>query len=301
MIQNNDSFHTVIEIDVLLENLHEESWAIFDCRYEITDPEHGERVYLEGHIPGAQYINLENDLSARPDGRNGRHPLPSPDNLARLLSSRGIDRGTQVVAYDARGGGFAARLWWSLRFLGHFDVAVLNGGYPEWIRKGYPINKGRETRSAARFLPEVQVEMLVDHNDIERASNSPNLQGVTIEDSESAVRLIDSRAPERYAGLEEPYDPVAGHIPGAINRDWTLNLDPQGSFVSQTSLRSAFDSILDESRPSEAIVYCGSGVTACQSILAMEYVGLEGARLYAGSWSEWCSDPDRPVAPSSGN
>ena len=300
MTQNQDSFHTVIEIDVLLENLHEGSWAIFDCRYELTDPEYGKRVYLEGHIPGAQYINLEHDLSAQPDGQNGRHPLPSADDLARLFSSCGIDRGTQVVAYDARGGGFAARLWWSLRFLGHFDVAVLNGGYPEWIRKGYPINKGRETRSAARFLPEVQAEMVVDYNDVERVSNSPQLIGVANEHSDKAVCLIDSRAPERYAGIEEPYDPVAGHIPGAINRDWTLNLDPEGKFKSQTSLRSAFNSILDESRPSEAIVYCGSGVTACQNILAMEYVGLEGSRLYAGSWSEWCSDPDRPVALSSG-
>lgn len=301
MTQNQDSFRTILDIDVLLEHLHKGSWAIFDCRYELTDPEYGERVYLEGHIPGAQYINLEHDLSALPDGRNGRHPLPSADDLAMLFSSWGIDRGTQVVAYDARGGGFAARLWWSLRFLGHFDVAVLNGGYPEWLRKGYPVNKGRETRSAARFLPEIQMEMIVDSNDVERVCNSPRLLETAIKDGEEAVRLIDSRAPERYAGLEEPYDPVAGHIPGAINRDWTLNLDPEGKFVSQTSLRSAFSSILYESRPSEAIVYCGSGVTACQNILAMEYVGLEGARLYAGSWSEWCSDPDRPVVPSSGN
>jgi len=301
MIQNNDSFHTVIEIDVLLENLHEGSWAIFDCRYEITDPEHGERVYLEGHIPGAQYINLEHDLSAPPNGRNGRHPLPSANNLAMLFSSWGIDRGTQVVAYDARGGGFAARLWWLLRFLGHFDVAILNGGYPEWIRKGCPVNKGRETRSAARFIPQVQMEMLVDYNDVERLNSPPKLLGAAIEDNEKAVCLIDSRAPGRYAGLEEPYDPVAGHIPGAINRDWTLNLDREGKFISKTSIRSAFNSILVESRPSDAIVYCGSGITACLNILAMEYAGLEGARLYDGSWSEWCSDPDRPVAPSSGN
>lgn len=301
MIENQDSFHTVIEIDVLLENFHEGSWAIFDCRYELTDPEHGERLYLEGHIPGAQYINLERDLSARPDGRNGRHPLPSTNDLAKVFSSWGIDKETQVVAYDARGGGFAARLWWSLRYLGHVDVAVLNGGYPEWIRNGYPVNKGRETRSAASFLPEVHEEMLVDYNDVARDSNSPELLGAAIEDSEKAVRLIDSRAPERYAGLVEPYDPIAGHIPGAINRDWTLNLDPEGKFKSQPSLRSAFNSILDERRPSEAIVYCGSGVTACHNILAMEYAGLTGARLYAGSWSEWCSNPDRPVAPSSAN
>ncbi len=300
MNENQDSFHTIIEIDVLLENLHEESWAIFDCRYELSDPKYGERAYLEGHIPGSQYINLEHDLSALPDGRNGRHPLPSADDLTSKFSSWGIDRGTQVVAYDARGGGFAARLWWSLRFLGHSDVAVLNGGYPEWIRKGYPVNKGRETRSAARFIPEIQMEMRVSHHDVERASHTPKLQGTAIEDREMATRLIDSRAPERYAGLDEPFDPVAGHIPGAVNRDWTLNLDPEGKFVNQISLRHAFNSILDKSRSSEAIVYCGSGVTACLNILAMEYVGLEGARLYAGSWSEWCSDPDRPVALSSG-
>ena len=300
MNENQDSYHTIIEIDVLLENLNEESWAIFDCRYELSDPKYGERAYLEGHIPGSQYINLEHDLSALPDGRNGRHPLPSADDLASNFSSWGIDRGTQVVAYDARGGGFAARLWWSLRFLGHSDVAVLNGGYPEWIRKGYPVNKGRETRSAARFIPEIQMEMRVSYHDVERARHSPKLEGAAIENREIAARLIDSRAPERYAGLEEPFDPVAGHIPGAVNRDWTLNLDPEGKFVNQTPLRNAFNSILDKSRPSEAIVYCGSGVTACLNILAMEYVGLEGARLYAGSWSEWCSDPDRPVALSSG-
>ncbi len=296
MTHDRDRYHTIIETDDLLENLQEDSWAVFDCRYELTDHEIGEQTYLESHIPGAQYINLEHDLSTVPNGKNGRHPLPTTDDLAKNFSSWGIDKGTQVVAYDARGGCFAARLWWSLRFLGHFNVAVLNGGYPEWVRKGYPEFEGGETRSAARFTPEIQAEMLLNHSEVQQAINAQGLLGSDYEDCEVAVRLIDSRAPERYAGLEESYDPVAGHIPGAINHDWILNLDPEGKFVSQASLRRAFNGILDKSRPSEAIVYCGSGVTACHNILAMEHAGLKGARLYAGSWSEWCSNPNRPVA-----
>jgi thiosulfate/3-mercaptopyruvate sulfurtransferase len=267
----------------LLPNLHNASWVIVDCRFELDDKDAGEGAYRNAHIPGAVYAHLERDLSAAPSSNNGRHPLPSITDLTALFSRWGIEDGVQVVAYDARGGGFAARLWWSLRYLGHDAVAVLNGGFPAWEREGYPVSKGDEQRSPSTFQPNLQPEMLVDVSVIEASLEDKN------------VLLLDSRSGERYRAEEEMIDPVAGHIPGALNHFWGSNLDADGLFLTEEKLRARFDAILGEKPLDSAIVYCGSGVTACHNLLALEHVGLQGARLYAGSWSEWITNPDHPI------
>jgi thiosulfate/3-mercaptopyruvate sulfurtransferase len=276
-------YTTLISAQDLHDHDRDPEWAIFDCRFELTAPEQGERAYIENHIPGAVYAHLDRDLAASPDGTNGRHPLPNVETMVRTLSSWGVDRKVQVVAYDDRGGGFAARLWWMLRYLGHEATAVLDGGFSAWKRAGYPLKSGMERRETRRFQASVQAEMVASLEEVRARSESQN------------ARLIDARAPERYRGEQEPLDPVAGHIPGAINHFWQDNLDQQGQFRSADALRRTYRNLIGEEPPSAFIAYCGSGVTSCHNLLAMEHVGLEGARLYPGSWSEWCSDPERPV------
>jgi thiosulfate/3-mercaptopyruvate sulfurtransferase len=266
-----------------LAHLDDPAWAIVDCSFELVDKAKGEEDYLKGHIPGAVYAQLERDLSDPPNGTNGRHPLPSPSALARVFSRWGIDNRTTVVAYDRNGSPYAARLWWSLRYLGGV-CTVLNGGFDAWVESGFAVRSGAETRRQARFVPHVDSRMLVGVEEV--LSNLGSGRAL----------LVDARAPERYRGETEPYDPVSGHIPGATNAFWKDNLDEAGRFKPPSALRKRFEHVLGGVPPSKAVAYCGSGVSACQILLGMAQAGMEGVRLYAGSWSEWCSDPARPVA-----
>ena len=278
------SFATLITPESLRGHVGRPGWAILDCRFDLLRPAWGPAVYLEGHIPGAIYAHLEKDLSAPQSGTNGRHPLPPDLTLAAVFSRWGIDRQTQVVAYDDNGGAYAARAWWCLRYLGHDAAAVLDGGLPAWTDAGLPLRGGEETRPPADFLTAPRPGLRIEAAEVAEKVGT------------SRLRLIDARAPERYRGDEEPIDPVAGHIPGAVNRPWQSNLDARGRFRPAAELRQAYLALLGDQPPENAAVYCGSGVTACHDLLALTHAGLDGARLYPGSWSEWCSNAARPVA-----
>lgn len=272
-------FETIIDRDRLKQHLGAAGWVIVDCRFDLTNKLAGRVAYRASHIRGAVYADLEHDLSGPPLIDHGRHPLPSPQALETLFERLGIEDRTQVVAYDAAGGSIAARLWWSLRYMGHHKVAVLDGGWQQWIAMDFPVTAGEESNAAGGFHGAPQRHLL--H---------------TIDELAGASLLLDSRDPARYRGDCEPIDRVAGHIPGAINRCWKDNLDSEGLFLSADELRLQFTTLFKETPPQRVSVYCGSGVTACHNLLAIKHAGLEMGRLYAGSWSEWCADPSRPVA-----
>jgi thiosulfate/3-mercaptopyruvate sulfurtransferase len=269
----------LITPDALAAHLGDPAWAIIDCRTDLANPSWGRSTYLQAHIPGAMHADLETDLSAPRTGLNGRHPLPSPDHLASVFSRWGIDDRVQVVAYDAGVDFFAARLWWTLRYLGHESVRVLDGGYAAWQAAGRPTSAGEERRAARRFVPRPHPEHI-----------QPAAQVL------GARRLLDARAPERYRGEVEPLDRVAGHIPGARSYEWRRSFGPDGRLLPARALRAQLEGALAGVPPEQAVIYCGSGVSAAHVLLAMAAAGLEGARLYPGSWSEWCADPSRPVA-----
>ncbi|WP_175716762.1 sulfurtransferase [Burkholderia anthina] len=260
------------------------SVAVFDCRFDLVDPNAGEAAYAAGHIAGAQYLHLDRDLSGRKTGSNGRHPLPTRDALAALLASRGVKQGQQVVAYDAQGGAYAARLWWLLRWLGHDSVAVLDGGLQAWEAAGEPLTTDVPHPAAGDFRTGAPLESTVDAAAVLANVTSP------------ARVVIDARAPDRYRGENETIDRVGGHIPGARNRFFKDNLNADGRFKTGHELRETFTTLLAGAEPNNVILQCGSGVTACHNALALEIAGLHGASLYPGSWSEWSADPSRPVA-----
>jgi thiosulfate/3-mercaptopyruvate sulfurtransferase len=248
------------------------------------DPEKGRRAYAEGHIPGAYFLHVDDDLAGAKTGKNGRHPLPDLADFAARMNERGITPRTQVVAYDDMSGNFAVRLWWMLRWLGHDHVALLDGGLPAWVKEGLPLDRDVPAPREGAFVPRPQLGATVDTPFVERFREDP------------AIRLVDARNAERFAGLQEPIDPVAGHIPGAMNRFWQKNLTPDGRFKPADALRREYDAMLAGASPSQTVHMCGSGVTACHNIFAMELAGLPGGRLYPGSWSEWCSDASRPMS-----
>jgi thiosulfate/3-mercaptopyruvate sulfurtransferase len=255
--------------------------VLLDCSFDLADPGAGERAYLAGHLPGARYAHLDHDLSGRKTGRNGRHPLPDRDAFAATAGRWGITPGVLVVAYDAQGGPYAARAWWLLRWLGHDAVAVLDGGLAAWQAAGGALASGREGGDAAAPYPAGPAAM--------RTIDSDALLHAL-----GRVRVLDARTGERFRGEVEPLDPVAGHIPGASLRFFKDNLRPDGRFKAAAELRAEFETL---ATPAADVVHqCGSGVTACHNLLAMTHAGLDGSRLYPGSWSEWCSDPSRPVA-----
>jgi thiosulfate/3-mercaptopyruvate sulfurtransferase len=268
----------------LAARLHDPSWVIFDCRHDLLDPAKGERLYREGHVPGAFFAPVDTALSGAKRGTNGRHPLPDPDAFAAFLSRHGISDTTRAVAYDDVGGQYAARLWWLARWIGHRGVALLDGGWPKWLAEG------RETTTVApagrtgglRARPDAT--QLWTAGDVQRRIGEP------------ASLLVDARAPERFRGEIEPIDPVAGHVPGAVNRFFKANLRDDLTFRPATELRREFEGLLAGRDPANAGHQCGSGITACVNLFAMEYAGLAGSKLYAGSWSEWIADPARPVA-----
>ncbi|GAB4173420.1 MAG: sulfurtransferase [Rhodocyclaceae bacterium] len=276
----------LISVQGLAALLGEPDVVVFDCRHDLMNPAAGERAYLATHIRGARFMHLDRDLSAPRTGTNGRHPLPDPQAFAELLAARGVDNETRVVAYDDADGIFASRLWWMLRWLGHERVAVLDGGFNEWVEAGLPRSSGPQRCEGARFGYRLRAQDLVDVRFVRAHLGDP------------AILVVDARAAERFRGEVEPLDPVAGHVPGAINRFFGENMDAEGRFKPAARLKEEFSALLGNREPAGVIHMCGSGVTACHNLLAMEVAGLSGSRLYAGSWSEWCSDPARPVEAS---
>lgn len=277
-------YETLIGADALKDLLAAGAdLLVLDCEFELGAPDRGAAIYAQGHIPGARYAHLDEDLAAPPEGDNGRHPLPARVALVSWLRTQGLRSGQQVVAYDSSGGAWAARAWWLLRWLGHASVAVLDGGKQAWVAAGLPLETGVGPAAApGDFEPgEPLVPMPV--------SASKVLANVT----DPVARVLDARDPSRFAGEANPLDPVAGHIPGARNRFFRDNLGPDGRFRPAEELASAFGALLG-GQP--AILQCGSGVTACHNALAMAVAGLPAGRLYPGSWSEWIADPARPVA-----
>ncbi|MEN6570459.1 MAG: sulfurtransferase [Anaerolineaceae bacterium] len=278
-----ESYDLIISAEDLLKHLNDPKFVIVDCRFNLAEPDWGAIEYQALHIPGAVYADLDHDLAAPRTSTTGRHPLPSEEQMVTVFSRLGIDHSKQVICYDATSGSFAARLWFMLKFCGHETTAVLDGGFVNWHARGYPIESGINTNPPANFIPKMHPEMIVDTADVE----SLHL--------DTHWRLIDARAPERYAGINEPIDPVSGHIPGALNRfhEWNLNAD--GLFKSPGELRKEFAPLVDPEHPENTIAYCGSGVTSAHHLIAMRLAGFPMPKLYVGSWSEWIRDPARPI------
>jgi thiosulfate/3-mercaptopyruvate sulfurtransferase len=277
-------YTTLVDGATLAQHLHDPGWCVVDLRHQLADTGYGERVYAAGHIPGAVFLHLDRDLSGPMTGRNGRHPLPDPKRLMARLGEVGIGNDTQVVVYDDAQGMIAGRLWWLLRWLGHARVAFLDGGFPLWQAERRPISAAVPTRPAKVFRGVPNPDMTVDAAWLLASLDSPELC------------LIDARGPDRFRGENETIDPVGGHIPGARNRCFKDNLEPDGRFKPAAALRAEYLALMAGAVPTQVVAQCGSGVSACLDLLAMEIAGLHGARLYPGSWSEWCSDPSRPVA-----
>src|SRR5512137_712235 len=275
---------TLVTVEQLRDHLEDRHWCVIDVRHDLMDVGAGRRAYDAGHVPGAVFAHIDDDLSGAKTGRNGRHPLPRREDLVRAFQRWGVDDDTQIVAYDAQGGNFAVRLWWLARWLGHARVAVLDGGWPAWLARTGASSTEVPARRAGNFTARASTMPLLEAGDVVR-----NL------DSREWL-VLDARTPERYRGEQEPIDPVAGHIPGARNRPWQRNLNPDQTFKPAALLRQEYQAVL-ASRPASRIAHqCGSGVTACHNLLAMEIAGLTGSALYAGSWSEWTADAARPVA-----
>ena len=277
-------YTTLVSTHDLARHLRDSGWVVCDCRHDLGDLALGRRAYAESHIPGARFLHLDDDLSGPRNGRNGRHPLPAPDALAARLAECGIGNDTQVVAYDASGGCYASRLWWMLRWLGHTRAAVLDGGWQAWMKDALPTTSELPDVRAARFTPHLQPHLFVDSAFVLRHLGS------------TEVCVLDARSADRFRGENETLDPVGGHIPSAVNRFFRDNLDANGQFKPADALRRELQDLLGSRPPAQIVHQCGSGVTACHNLLAMEHAGLYGSRLYAGSWSEWISDPARPVA-----
>lgn len=277
-------YTTLVDTQMLERHL-ESDWRIFDCRFVLADPPAGERAYRTSHIPGARYLHLDRVLTGPVTPQSGRHPLPDPEGLAAKLAAAGVGTTTQVIAYDDVSGAFAARLWWLLRWLGHSQVAVLDGGWQTWLIEGRPTSI--ELPAAGRpgnLRAEPDRSLWLDADQVAERQQV------------HAGRLFDARAPRRFRGEEEPIDPVAGHVPSAVNLPYVENVSENKRFKSVDALRARFLTALSGVPATEAACMCGSGVTACHNLLAMEVAGLKGAKLYAGSWSEWIRDPSRPVA-----
>lgn len=277
-------YTTIISTTDLAKNLDRPDWIVMDCRFDLARPDWGYQAYLSGHIPVSGYAHIDKHLSSPVSPETGRHPLPSVASLTQQLGDWGISNSSQVVVYDTSGGAFAGRLWWLLRFLGHHAVAVLDGGLQKWVNEGRSLVSGAHHHSPAQFIPTPNWEAFVSASEIERIRQDPT------------YCLIDARAPERFRGEIEPIDPIAGHIPGAVNRFHGLNLSSDGVFLPPEVLRDQFLDLIGQTKPEHVVVYCGSGVTSIHHILAMELAGLSGAKLYAGSWSEWIRDRKRPIS-----
>ena len=283
-------YTTLIEAAELAAESSEPQWALLDCRFDLASPQWGAAAYAEGHIPRALYAHLDRDLSGPVTPQTGRHPLPEPAQFARMLGNWGIDASVQVIAYDQGNGVYAARLWWLLRWLGHEAVAVLNGGFAAWQQAELPTSTATEVRQRRTFAAAAPLSGFVTSTELARWLAAEEL-------TRGGRLLIDARAADRFAGRNETLDPVAGHVPGARNHPFAGNLDAQGRFLSADALRASWQDRLQGTAPAKVISMCGSGVTACHNLLALEAAGLPGAQLYAGSWSEWIRDASRPTEP----
>jgi len=277
------NFQTLISARELAAMLGDSQLIVVDVRHDLCDHQLGPRKYAEGHIPGAHFLSVETDLAGPHTGKNGRHPLPSVDAFVATMSALGVDATKQVVAYDSGTSTYSARLWWMLRWLGHRNAAVLDGGFRAWEAAGLPISTDIPVRKPAQFVPKVS-ESPVDVDTLAQHRGEPDFT------------LVDARGADRFRGENETIDPVAGHIPGSVSRPFTTNLNKDQTFKDSATLRAELEQMLAGMKPEQIVHTCGSGVTACNNLLAMEHVGLRGSRLYPGSWSEWSSDPARPIA-----
>jgi len=274
----------LVTTEELARHLGDPRWIVIDTRHELTDPTKGPKAYAAGHIPGAFFMHTDDDLSGKKTGKNGRHPLPPLDRFAAKVNECGIGGDTQVVVYDDIAGNYALRLWWMLRWLGHERVALLDGGFPKWAKEGKPVATDVPALREGNFVPRPHLGETVDAHFVDRFKES------------GEITLLDGRSANRFQGLEEPIDPVAGHIPGAVNRFWQKNLNPDGTFKSPQQLRAEFDELLGSADPAHVVHMCGSGGTACHNLFAMALAGLPQGRLYPGSWSEWIADPSRAIS-----
>jgi thiosulfate/3-mercaptopyruvate sulfurtransferase len=267
----------------LAAHLNDPAWVVFDCCHDLMDLAKGERQYREGHIPGAHFASLEADLSGEKTGKNGRHPLPSPAAFVAFLARHGATNTSNIVAYDDAGGPYAARLWWLARWVGLDKVMLLDGGIGKWFADGHVLSRDVPVPRTAALLGHADALMLVKADEVEARLN------------DASTTLIDARAAERYRGEVEPIDPVAGHIPSAKNRFYKDNLNADLTFRAPEEIGAGFSTLLNSADAKKVIHQCGSGVTACANLFAMELAGLKGSKLYAGSWSEWIADPKRPI------
>lgn len=278
------AYTTLVSTADLAENLGNPDWVIFDCRFTLTEPAAGREHYYQGHIPGAIYAHLDDDLAAPVTETSGRHPLPDVNVLAEKLGKWGVDENKQVVVYDDTFGAMACRMWWLLRWLGHDNVALLNGVYPKWLKEKRPTDSNTPSIETSKFVARVRDELVVNADYVQQHLLKEN------------CLLLDARPDIRFTGQVEPIDPVAGHVPGAINRPFDDNLDLGGDFLPIDELKDELSPLLENKDPSHVVHMCGSGVTACHNILAMECLGFNNTRLYAGSWSQWITDKNRAVA-----
>jgi thiosulfate/3-mercaptopyruvate sulfurtransferase len=276
------SYTTLVDVATLRSNLDDPDWLVVDVRHQLADTAYGERAYGAGHIPGAVFLHCDRDLSGPMTGCNGRHPLPDVENLASRLGEIGIGANTQVVVYDDAQGMIAGRLWWLLHWLGHERVALLDGGLQAWQAAGGAMTGVVPTLMAQNFVARPQPGLVDANHVLERIETL-------------RMHLVDARGPDRFRGENETIDPVGGHIPGAVNRFFKDNLLPDGRFKPAAELRAEWLGILAGSPPDLVVHQCGSGVSACLNMVAMEIAGLPGSSLYAGSWSEWCADAGHPV------
>ena len=279
------TYKTIINADDLIKNLDNDNFSIVDCRCDIKDTSYGIDAYNEGHIPNAIFADIDNDMASEKTSTSGRHPLPNPEKLAEKLSQWGIDAEKQVVIYDDAGCAFAGRVWWILRWLGHKGgVAVLNGGLGAYMKAGGKLVTSQTTKPRLSYKVDVNNNLHVD------------IETVTDAQYKMDALLVDARSRERYLGVKDEVDPIAGHVPGAISHPLGKNLDKNGLFKSPEELKLEFNKIIGDNNPKDIISMCGSGITACHNIIAMEIAGIKGVRLYVGSWSEWITDSKRPIA-----
>ena len=279
------TYKTIINADDLIKNLDNDNFSIVDCRCDIKDTSYGIDAYNEGHIPNAIFADIDNDMASEKTSTSGRHPLPNPEKLAEKLSQWGIDAEKQVVIYDDAGCAFAGRVWWILRWLGHKGgVAVLNGGLGAYMKAGGKLVTSQTSKPRLSYKVDVNNNLHVD------------IETVTDAQYKMDALLVDARSRERYLGVKDEVDPIAGHVPGAISHPLGKNLDKNGLFKSPEELKLEFNKLIGENNPKDIISMCGSGITACHNIIAMEIAGIKGVRLYVGSWSEWITDSKRPIA-----